>query len=199
MCHEGLDVRRRRLRPVPAERGQVLLGGERRLKDPIAVEERPARTGALVDDETVGGHLDLPGVGIPVGIAQGRRLAGMDVEDLREFIGGGGNQDRGVHTAPCDRSARRRIAQIMVTQPVSGLRRRGRGPQVRPFAALAHPSAARRRGRARHHDVACQSQGKICPPGSLSLRARSLVDDDVVEKDLVLARDERGRVKRQSR
>lgn len=41
----------------------------------------------------------------------------MDVEDLREFVGGGGDQDGGLCAAPGECSARRRVARSWLCNP----------------------------------------------------------------------------------
>lgn len=102
---------------VHAGHAQIVLGCKRRLEVALAVEDRGARRRFLEDDEAVGGDLDQSIRGVPIGTAQRCDGSGMDVDDLREFIAGGGNQDGGALPAAGDDGTRGAKPRLSVFTP----------------------------------------------------------------------------------
>ena len=119
----------------------------------------------------------------------------MDVDDLRGFLIAGGDQDGCVRTGASEDRSLGGVAEALGRKSVPHLRIRGCRPQIRPFAGGVRPPAARGRRRAGHHDAVGLRDGKFPAPRGLCLLAGRLVDDQVVEKELVLARHECGRVR----
>ena len=79
--------------------GQVAGGLKRGLEGAVAVEEHPVGFDILVDDVAFGRDLDGSVHAVPVGVAQGRDCPRVDIDDLRNLVALGRNQDGGVLAA----------------------------------------------------------------------------------------------------
>ena len=96
---ELFDVRRAARCLIVTDDGQDAGGLKRGLEGAVAVEEHPVGIDILVDDVSFGRDLDGSVLAVPVGVAQGRDLPSVDIDDLRNPVVVDRNQDGGVLAA----------------------------------------------------------------------------------------------------